>query len=521
VRGYALVLCLVVFMMLPVIIANEVNGQRISGEFGPVVLVIAAAVSGLANGAEWLRARLTPRVAVLVPLLLMTVLCGIIIASGLQSWRLYSGFFTDAQPQLEYQGVQSLSWFFHLRERAIANQINKRDADYYVPIDIYNGPLRVMTLQEYPRITTFASYFSDRTSITLPAGRWLVSWRGIKSRLYAAFMPDSTIVLLPWTGDVEINQFEAGLVSGTVLTDPYGALAGTVVASEKPIKLPTPVAHKVDINFSDRVKIIGWDGSRDISESSFNVLYFQRGNDAASVRLNRQLWDINADKIGEGSEGLLGGFNLAPREWLPEDIFPVGINVAAPASTEPGAYHLIVSIIQEEGHHRLAVVNPNGQLGDDFAIVTNFKVPLASSDLSGMQPAHADFDGQVELVGYQFLDSSGAPLANPQPGEPVTLTLFWQALQPLEEDFTIFVHVEDRGHQIVAQSDVQPQNGRYPTSVWSKGEIVTSTHSLALPDQSPLRFLVGLYRWPSLERLMLAGLDTPTEDNRYLLLELP
>ena len=45
-------------MMLPIIIANEVNGQRISGEFGPVVLVIAAAVSGLADGAEWLRTRL-------------------------------------------------------------------------------------------------------------------------------------------------------------------------------------------------------------------------------------------------------------------------------------------------------------------------------------------------------------------------------------------------------------------------------------------------------------------------------
>jgi hypothetical protein len=438
-----------------------------------------------------------------------------------QSWRLYSGFFTDAQPQQEYHGLHSLSWFFHQRERAIAEQLNKRDAVYYVPVDILNYPLRSMTLHNYPRITTFATYFPKNSSLTLPPGRWLVSWRGVGPRLYAAFMPDGTIVYLPWTENIEIDHLHAGLKSSLTLTDPYGALAATVVETKEPLELPMLVAHKVDVNFSDRIKLIGWNGPRDITARSFHVLYFQRGELAVSVQMIKQLWNLDAERVTPGSQMLLGGFIFAPEDWQPDDIYPVGIYLAAAEGADPGVYQLIVSMIQAEGQHRLSVVAPDGRPGDDFAIVAKFKVPLPPPDISGMQPVQANFGEQIELIGYRFLDSSGMPVTRPQPGKPINLTLFWRALQQPEDDFTVLVHVEDQGHQIVAQADAQPQNGIYPTSVWDVDEIVTSTHVLVLPDKPPYTILVGLYRWPTLERLVLYELGVPIQTDRYVITELP
>jgi hypothetical protein len=56
----------------------------------------------------------------------------------------------------------------------------------------------------------------------------------------------------------------------------------------------------------------------------------------------------------------------------------------------------------------------------------------------------------IKLVGY---DLSPAQI---RPGSPITLTLHWQAVQPLSVDYTSYVHLVNREGQGIAQSDHRP-----------------------------------------------------------------
>jgi hypothetical protein len=80
-------------------------------------------------------------------------------------------------------------------------------------------------------------------------------------------------------------------------------------------------------------------------------------------------------------------------------------------------------------------------------------------------------------------------------------------LEPLAEDYTVFVHllsVEEGAEQLVAQQDNPPVRGTRPTSTWEPGEVVIDPYDLEIPgDASPGEYVlaVGLYHWPDLARL--------------------
>jgi hypothetical protein len=90
------------------------------------------------------------------------------------------------------------------------------------------------------------------------------------------------------------------------------------------------------------------------------------------------------------------------------------------------------------------------------------------------------------------------------PGQTITVTLLWQAQQPVSADYTVFVHLLDRAGGRWAQHDAQPLSNLYPTSRWAAGEMVRDRHPLNLPtDLPPGRYFlrVGLYRPATGERL--------------------
>ena len=76
--------------------------------------------------------------------------------------------------------------------------------------------------------------------------------------------------------------------------------------------------------------------------------------------------------------------------------------------------------------------------------------------------------------------------------EPASVTLTWQAISPVAEDYTVFVHVLDAAGKIVAQHDSQPAASAWPTSAWRPGQIVVDPHPLVVPPDAR-RLEVGLY----------------------------
>ncbi len=134
-----------------------------------------------------------------------------------------------------------------------------------------------------------------------------------------------------------------------------------------------------------------------------------------------------------------------------------------------------------------------------------------------LQPVAAD-NGQILI-----LDTEIVPPTEVTP--TLTLTLTWQAVQPVADDYTIFVHVLDQDDTKVAQRDSRPCDGECPTNTWQPGAIITDRHQLTLApshadDQAaadvpllppgPYRLAVGLYLLDTGDRATVVGRDDRT-----------
>jgi len=139
--------------------------------------------------------------------------------------------------------------------------------------------------------------------------------------------------------------------------------------------------------------------------------------------------------------------------------------------------------------------------GIPYAWVYRAATGVQDAATEPQNPVVYAFEPGVHLVGY---DLSPAPH---HPGQTLRLQLYWRTLEPLAEDYTVFVHLlssEEGTEQLVAQQDNPPVRGTQPTSTWEPGEIVVDPYDLEIPGDAPpgeYVLTVGLYRWPDLARL--------------------
>ena len=100
--------------------------------------------------------------------------------------------------------------------------------------------------------------------------------------------------------------------------------------------------------------------------------------------------------------------------------------------------------------------------------------------------------------------------------DSVTITVTWQALQSIPYDAITFFHLTDQAGNLLAQQDQQPLAGRFPTSCWLPGQVVTDVVTLSsVPSQGEETMLmVGMYTWPSIQRLPVIDAEgMPVPDN--------
>lgn len=98
--------------------------------------------------------------------------------------------------------------------------------------------------------------------------------------------------------------------------------------------------------------------------------------------------------------------------------------------------------------------------------------------------ANLDFGDQIRLLGYELETKRLAP------GETLSLSLYWQALKEIDQDYWLLIRIVDEEGEVPLTKDGSPSAGRYATDLWKKGEIIPSQHRLQLP----LEVQPGLYR---------------------------
>ncbi len=168
-----------------------------------------------------------------------------------------------------------------------------------------------------------------------------------------------------------------------------------------------------------------------------------------------------------------------------------------PRDLEPGHYGVAIDLVTAEpGPTAGAACYPLEVTG----YTRQFTIP--TMEVRVERPLS---DG-IALLGYTLSPTEGAL----QPGDALTLTLYWQAQAEPSRAYTVFVHLYGADGQILAQHDGPPCAGRCPSHAWIAGEIVTDLHVLSLPEGSEAcatsggcSLGVGMYALPTLTRLAI------------------
>ncbi len=116
------------------------------------------------------------------------------------------------------------------------------------------------------------------------------------------------------------------------------------------------------------------------------------------------------------------------------------------------------------------------------------------------------FGQAFELKGYSIQEGV----------DEITVTLYWQAAQRPDLDYSVFAHLVDESGELIAQKDHAPgQNRDYPPTAWWPGDIIVDEHVIPMPPQlAPgiYRFRIGVYNWATGERLPALAKGKPVGD---------
>jgi len=147
----------------------------------------------------------------------------------------------------------------------------------------------------------------------------------------------------------------------------------------------------------------------------------------------------------------------------------------------------------DEGYVQVGLYLPDGPRlnmpdGRDALRLAEVEIRLLPGQFPN--PVGVNFGGQIVLAGYD-LDRRVA-----RPGETIRLTLYWQTLTSMEQDYRAFAHLLGVEDQVWANSDTQLTDGIAPTSHWQPGQIVQDVRELTVGLTTPPGFYdveVGLY----------------------------
>jgi hypothetical protein len=306
-------------------------------------------------------------------------------------------------------------------------------------------------------------------------------------------------------------RMSAAIVTGMLLLALYG-LFGVLWPTFRPPPRLTPEAlaaipRRVDARLGETIRLLGyrldaprltpggtaiaelyWDTSRPVDDG---YVAFAHVLDAEGRVVGR--WD-----------GLPRGGLYPPVLWYPDWPWADTIRVPIAPWAAPGRAEIQVGLYPtDRPEDRLPVRAASDGAGSAAADhvslgpllirpATPPTVPPTATLRADVFGADADPGGRARLSGVRL--APGAPTAD---GTPISLTLYWTPLTGFDADYTVFVHALGPDGRSLAGADAPPGGGRYPTTLWSPGEVVADTHRLVLPpgvDPREVRWELGLYR---------------------------
>jgi len=278
------------------------------------------------------------------------------------------------------------------------------------------------------------------------------------------------------------------------------------------------ISHRLEVNYEGEMRLLGYDiEERVIRPGEFLpiTLYWQ------SLKVMERDYTVYLKLFGPDNE-VIGQTDTYPglgsyptTFWQEGDIIKDTYALGIERPVKPPFAAFIEVGLYERGTMRdLAGYDGEGQAVDRVIIGRVKVAPRRPREYLIPNPLYFDLDNKVALVGYE-MDPIGV-----KAGGTLHLTLYWQAQQEMDRDYTVFTHLIDEEGQIWAQKDNQPLGGNYPTSLWDEGEVVKDDYELMVrPDASSgeYRLEVGMYLLETGDRLPISSAEGEFLGDRILL----
>ena len=306
------------------------------------------------------------------------------------------------------------------------------------------------------------------------------------------FLPPLPGGVEPLTGEKEAIVASNGVVVATAFSARW--------------KGAVPSFSPLQANFANDLDLVGYESSNMEPGSVLDItLYWRPARKVErDVEIFVDLYDpIRDTAIANSHRWPLNGVYRV-RSWRPGKRMPLSLRLSVPDDIAPGPYQLRTGVVDLIGRDRVPLLT-----GDDSLVLETFKIPLPVDHRVPEISVDANFGDVIALDGYTLKSIS----------DGLTITLFWRATAFPRFDFTTFAHIVDSDDQIVAQLDVQPRSGQYPTSIWSPNEAVADELTITDIPSGEYRIYIGLYRHQgdTWERLPIVSNEAESKTDRLLL----
>jgi len=294
---------------------------------------------------------------------------------------------------------------------------------------------------------------------------------------------EAVVYIFPATGPLRddlMNLHFGDLPVTEAVLDPQGepAFVAYRVGPEEMANVRSLQPQRgLSVNLEDRVEMIGYEmpGTVEAGGELPVLLYWRVSQPtrpdlryaffAHLVDLRGYVWD-QVDTLG-----------YPVSSWIEGDLVVQAFDLSLPPDMPPLDYQVKMGMYDLSTGERLTPVVEGAVLLDGVVVSERFPVTKAATpptieELDIPRKREANFDDELNLLGCDL-----APL-QVGPGDPVHISLYWQALAKPQFDYLISVLLTDNEGKTLDELTRQPLDGYYPTTQWEKDEVVRDRFDL-------------------------------------------
>lgn len=503
-------------LALPALLSNEItHGLRMVGAFAVVPVMIGMGAGLVAWGVYALVKR--PHWILLASLAPLGWLAW---DNGTETWSWYTLYFDEPERwrlwEIHAQQLNHNEWFFRIDREDFVDWVNVQTQPMLMPLEeAGRKSTRAWLMDAYPAVTSAGAdvVLPDEVLLVMP---WSLEQGDLLDETHDyVLLQDGMITLLPPITDDSrerlVTDIEAGERierEGQIDFLGYAQVVDSAVVN---FEMPDGADNEMVVFGGGDIALTGWISEDTlVPDSTYEVVL-----NWESRRLIGHEYLSALQLQTQDYERVASTQDLLQRWVYPTSIWDENLPVSqrqrlqVPADILPGAYRLTTGLAYDI-YPLIEATSSTQEIEGNRVTVTWLKVPQER------QPTIPESANEVDVIYADSFALTHVEFADGGDGQ-LLAQLHWRGLvdrPPL--DATIFVHVVDGDGNIVAQNDVRPWDGQYPTFIWDVDEVVQTNHVLGFDagsvDLADYTVRIGMYTFPGPMNLS-AVVDGETRDD--------